>query len=596
MKLIGLLDLTSDNVYLNHFKKLLHKPIFDENSSFNLHGLSIVVSKENATQQSRVLMDHHRLMIGNVFHKTSSTEMTPFDFANIKSNADLINHYWGNYLYFSFDNAAGTLGITRDPTGQLPLFYYKINKDAVIFSTHIDLIYQVLGIKPTFNLSYLSAYLLYSFITSEETAFENIYELPHGCELIVNRSGIRTKIVWDPIQYSLMRQEFNHCEERLLDTTSLVIKAMTRQSEAVCLDYSGGLDSTVLMYLLASLNTPNLKLYPINIFHPEVRSSDERMHANKVCNHLGIALTEFDNSSYLPFDPHEPLLESKPNWPTSNLMNIQAERAIGELISSNKQLLHMSGHGGDHIFLCPPPIESLTDNLLEKGYSSFNLKLKEICTMSRQPLFSIFNCMLKGFANYYFKNSYPHRSYAVDPHRRAPWYKKDLYTLAQNTTSHPFFNKTGSTKVLPGKFCQIDGIYDGLATIKNDLRHLTNSICYPFFSQPMIELALSIPTYDTYKNGYNRYLIRKAAADKFKTEHVWRKDKGETSGIMQRGLAKNADYIHSLCMDGVLANSGLFNKEMLLQNIKETACGLNTYLWPILSFITAELFIKEWSG
>ena len=89
-------------------------------------------------------------------------------------------------------------------------------------------------------------------------------------------------------------------------------------------------------------------------------------------------------------------------------------------------------------------------------------------------------------------------------------------------------------------------------------------------------------------------MFRKAISDTFKTDSVWRKDKGETSGIMQRGLKKNEKRILDLCLEGKMVKQGLINKDKLSAGILGVMNGQTDYLWAIINLICAEIFMNYW--
>lgn len=204
--------------------------------------------------------------------------------------------------------------------------------------------------------------------------------------------------------------------------------------------------------------------------------------------------------------------------------------------------------------------------------------------------------MAKGFIFYYLCSHYNQSAYVISNFKRAPWLSKEVFLLEKKMRYHPFFDGERTTKSLPGKFGLIDAIYSGLSTIKTDIRDDgTNPVFFPLFSQPLLELVLSIPTYESYHDGYNRYLFRKAISDTFKTTAVWRQDKGETSGIEQRGLKSNEKRILELCLEGNMVKQGLINKEQLHAGILEVMNGQKDYQWAITNLICAETFMNYWS-
>jgi len=586
----------------NTFKKLVSitsGKINKDITYFKNDFVNIVVGKTASTvDQGRILKLRDALLVGKVFSKNSYEAITEEELEQQSEipNQLFVKKYWGNYLYVKVKDKIAT--ILRDPVGQFPLFYTKLNSGEYLFSSEIEILINMMENKPGFNWKYFSSYMLHSFITTEQTAFDGIYELPHGCQLSFNcvNKTMERSVVWNPLDYFQGYKDPENAQNNIIDITSNVIKSWTRDAEVVSLDFSGGTDSTGLLFLLNKVLSGNQEIKLINMFHPDVSSSDERKYACATAKGLGLNLIEFDHSESLPYDSFDKAILFKPNWPTSCLTYSKVQDDVGLLLKGNRNIIYMSGHGGDHIFMCPPPVASLCDYLIEHGRDGFNTKLKEISTMFRKPLFPILQEMIKGFIFYYLYSHYNRSAYAVDNGKKAPWFNKEVFLLEKQVRYHPFFYEENTTKSLPGKFGLIDVIYNGLSTIKTDIRDGgTNPVFYPLFSQPLLELVLSIPTYESYRDGYNRYMFRKAISDTFKTNDVWRKDKGETSGITQRGLKKNEKLILDLCLEGKMVKQGLINKERLHIGMFEVMNGQTECQWPVTSLICAEIFMNYWS-
>jgi len=584
----------SNNDLLKRLLASTKKKIKKKEQHFNDNYLHLITGNTSSDiNQGNILKTENSLLVGKIFCKDNYKSITLQDLELIESNKSFVDKYWGNYLLFKKDDNKKTLTILRDPVGQLPLFYTKLSTEEIVFSSEISVIWDVLKTKPSYNWSYFSSYVVHSFITTKQTPFEGIYELLHGCELNISKESIEESVVWNPLDYISEYNGLEDIQHKIIDTTTNVMKCWTSDFDNIFLDFSGGLDSSSLFFLLNKLLKPEQQLHPVNFFHPEVQSSDEREHAWKIAKEIGIDLIEFDNSKSLPLTPFEGKLGFKPNWPTSSLTHLSIEQNIFDLSKSCENTVSISGHGGDHIFLCPPPVKSLCDYFMEKGTKNFNSKLKEISSIYRKPLFPILKEMLKGVFSHYLLHSYKQQSLKLDKYRKAPWFNEEIYKLEKTIPPHPFFT-TKTTKILPGKFNFIDGIYNGLSTIKGEVRNYQNPIFYPLFSQPLLELSLSIPTYESYSKGYDRYPFRKAISEYFKTNNVWRKDKGETSGIMQRGLKHNEKYILELCLEGNIVKTGLIDKNLLYKNINGMMNGQTDTQWPVSSLISAEIFMRFW--
>ena len=93
------------------------------------------------------------------------------------------------------------------------------------------------------------------------------------------------------------------------------------------------------------------KVTAMNMYHSRVGSSNEQEYAKKVCKHTGLDFVGVDMMEDLPFSLALNF-PSKPNKPQPNLLS--SHSFIMKLLNSNPPSLFMTGHGGDHIFMCPP--------------------------------------------------------------------------------------------------------------------------------------------------------------------------------------------------------------------------------------------------
>ena len=583
----------------NTFRKLdsiVGNKICGDRVYFKNDFVNIVVGKTSSSvDQGSILNLESVLLIGKVFSKNSYEAITKEDIEQQPeiSNQLFLKKYWGNYIYVKVKDKVVT--ILRDPVGQLPLFYTKLDSGEFLFSSDIETLVNMMKTRPGFNWKYFSSYVVHTFITTEQTAFDGIYELPHGCQISYHSINgfMECSIVWNPLDYLQGYKGAENAMDDIINITSNVIESWTRSADVISLDFSGGTDSTSILFLLNKIFGKKKEIKLINMFHPNVSSSDERKYARATATALGLDLIEFDYSESLPYDPVHKITKFKPNWPTSILSYLKINNDISSLLEGSKNVIYTSGHGGDHIFMCPPPVTSLCDYLIEQGTKGLNTKSMELYAIFREPLFSMAYSMLNGFISYYLRSQYT--PYAINKIKNAPWFNKEIFLLEKEMRYHPFFYKENTTRTLPGKLWLIESIYSGLSTMKTDIRdNGTNPIFFPLFSQPLLELVLSIPTYESYQDGYNRYLFRKAISDTFKTSAVWRKDKGETSGISQRGLKRNEKLILDLCLDGNIVKQGLINKEKLYAGILGIMNGQTKYQWGVTDLICAEIFMNYW--
>ncbi len=558
--------------------------------------ITVLAGKTSSTvEQGCVLTNGKTILIGKAFKKTDFQPLKPEDLPEEEEKEFFTRHFWGNYILITLNNDFNSICVTRDPTGQFPFFYTKLSSGEVLFSSHLDVLFGMLEEKPSFNWRYFSKYLIKSSFIAEETVFENIYELPFGCHLSSAQHKTYVSVAWNPLDYCQGYRTSQGFQSAIIDTLMKVTEAWTRKTKIAILDYSGGTDSTGLLFILNSVLRESQLLKPVNFFHPAISSSDEREFAFATARELGVEIESFDRSNSPPFDQPLCPLNFRPNWPTATLMHLRARECMDSLAKDYTNVTFVSGRGGDQAFMYSIPTESLCDYFIEKGGRGLTQLLKELYAMSRKPLPRLLNEMLMGLFRYKFYSSFQQFSFASKGGKKVPWFEKEMYEMEELVDDHPFFCRHKHGKMLPGKLKHIISIYRGLGAIKGDVReNHTNPVFYPLYSQPVVELALSMPTYESFAKGYNRFQFREAISRRFNTRSVWRKDKGQVSGIIQSALDKNLKGIMELCLEGEVGKAGLINRNLLHKSIRGMAHGELDYLWPIMNLICLEMFINHW--
>lgn len=132
--------------YSIELKNIMKEKIKGDFVSFENKMVTIIAGKTSETvDQGKVLKTHHSLLVGKVFTKDTYKAITEERFREEKSDGKLfVNKYWGKYILFNIDDENETLTILRDPIGQLPLFYIKLDSGALLFSSEINVLHTIL--------------------------------------------------------------------------------------------------------------------------------------------------------------------------------------------------------------------------------------------------------------------------------------------------------------------------------------------------------------------------------------------------------------------------------------------------------------------
>ena len=547
----------------------------------------------NDQDMDSVWKNETSLLIGRIFDKYEQRSFSEENFKNYAhlSNEDFLRKIWGKYVYIRINKEKSLVEVVLDLTGQLPFFYFPLPNGSVVFASHIEIISRILSHQLEYNLEYLCSYLVYGNSSSIQTPFKGIYELPPACLLKITINEQVTVPFWDPL-HSYTNAPFETIPEKsAVDVLQKTLKPWIKPYENICVSLSGGLDSSSLVYCLKDIIREDQTLKALNYFHSEIKSSNELVHARNVCKDTNIELIEVDVSDSLPFDPSQSTQLLIPNKPFPGLVSQKWLEKISNYIYVDPSTIFVSGHGSDHIFMRPPSKLSIADCFIEKDLKKTKQKLREVAQFYRDPLFSVLKANLISLSSYFLNVRKKKRDNTNDEIPK--WINSILLEKTSPYFIHPIYESLPK-KTLPGKYEQIDTLYEGLASIQVELLDQENSTYYPFLYEPVVEFALSFPTYELFDKGYDRYPLRKTVSDRFKTETVWRRDKSQTTGLFQLGVKRNLEYVLATCLDGYFVKQGLIDREGLKQTISRIANGGIKHLWPFMHLISTEMFIQSW--
>lgn len=539
-----------------------------------------VVSPNSVDQ---IISDDHLAIFGRVLSKET---YKPFTDKKGYSVENILKNYWGKYC--AFHQKANALEILRDPTGQLAFYYYICPDSNIIFSSEISFIIDILQKRPNFCHKYLQNYLIFgsSFIT-EQTPFEGIMELPPGAMLTVTQDKQRVEHVYDPFKFARENYNANWESRNLVEIIQGVVKGWCEPYRHIVLSLSGGLDSSSLAYCLSSVKNEQQKVTAMNMYHSNVGSSIEKDYAEKVCKQAGLDLLAVDVKDDLPFCLADHIT-FKPNKPQPNLLS--SHPFIMNLLNSDSPSLFMTGHGGDHIFMCPPPKEAWADFLIDKGLKGSGDDLCELSYYYRLPFYQIAKASLKSYFKYKLGIPQNFCKLTQTYDTPIPWLNGNFFS---DLYPHPIFNQA-DLKIHPGKLQQINYFYRALPTLFLEHDDYTNPSFHPLLYQPVVEYCLQIPTYHYYKDGYDRYPFRQAISQYYNSDAVWRKDKGETTAVHQLGLKKHLSKVQQTCREGYLAKNKIYDPEKLNEGFHRVMAGEAEHSWSIVNLVTLEVFYSKW--
>lgn len=534
------------------------------------------------------------VIIGHLFSKDTNGDFATVDSFTVstcQSIAQTAGRYlgekfWGQYVVFLYDGHQKQGYLFPDPMGLFSAFYTE-TREGFFFASDLNLLLPLLK-KTTLNHTYLTATVTASLggmAASDQTPFEGIFEVRPGEGLVFSQADNQRCLFWNPIHYI---DPARFSQEKILPTFLNCVAAWKNVSPNVCLHLSGGLDSTALLFALKHFPRKTQDIFGVTYGNKAISASDETLHAKNVANVLGVELLECHWETSYDFSVL--YKESQLTWerPCNAWLMQDIDCVLENKVTSYGEVIFWSGHGGDQLFYEGMPDNALVDYFVQKGSKGFFSNMMNLCTLYREPLPLFFKKTLKAYVRHklgydgfdaYILNKSQWFKGAVEGHMRLfqPPFLRDL------------------TAVPPAKREQILEIYEGTFNTGDYEKHRKVPTVYPFYSQPLVELSLAMPIYESYSQHMSRTPFRKVIGDFFNTDLVYRRSKGETSGVLQLGLQANRQTIQSLTLDGFCVSNGYVDRSLLEKDLTKALRGDTENLRPIMNLIALEGWMVAWS-
>lgn len=523
--------------------------------------------------------------IGKMFDRETFTPVSfsiPDGQSIINDPTTIMRLWWGRYAGTIYNKKNKRCTLIRDPQG-LSTIYYAITNYGVLFSTEMTLLTDALTEKPSVNNSYFAEYIIGNNYALSSTPFNEIQELLPGMGLHIQQDGTTSlEQLWDVSACnSSFITDTDAFEHTLLATMKASLKAWTYNNSGICVELSGGADSSGLMILLRNILPESKNIIGVNYFDSASPSANEIEHAKEVTDMCNVPLHLIDWNESSLFDPLP--TSWRPDKPTTFLMFYNTTQQLQDLAQQYNCSDIINGQGGDHVFLAPQPIEAIADYWLDNGFSGITKPAQEISNANRMSWSILARQTIGNIASYYglSKNNIIQETNYFTP------------AITHKTNNDFYLDKSIAT-FYPAKKKHVKNLFHAQAYADRNQRINGRIFTHPLLSQPIVELGLKIPTYQSFNNGYDRIFFRNAVSRIQKSNALWRTIKGETSSSMSKAFSDQAGNIQDLLLNGYFVQNDLLNKEWFMQEMAKIRHGHIQNLWPIIRFVTAQLWFNQW--
>jgi asparagine synthase (glutamine-hydrolysing) len=510
----------------------------------------------------------------------------------------LVEFYWGWYVAFVVSSGGHSGWVFRGPMSDLPCFHAVVDRVHMIFSQVEDCVaLRALRMTVDWPLVQLQVGFGQS-ATVGQSAIREISVVERGEALWFSPGKAERRTHWDPCAIARLPPLDDEvvASQSLAATVRGCVHAWAGEHRSVLHRLSGGLDSSVVLRCLES--APNKPRITCINYYWEGGHVDERAYARAVAHHTNSRLLELRFGTEGRLD----ILRSvrRTAAPVLDVVDWQEHARERQIASDAEATAVFMGSLGDVVFERDAYMSPASDYLSQYGLSlgffrvALDVALRQRTSIWKVFLFSCKEAWMtqpRGTWNMY------------DVMLKCGMFNEGNILVSDDVTASLKSNASARSHVW---LRNVDGVPAGKLWLIGGLfaegfydRHYTQPgdppIVAPFFSQPLVELSLRIPTYMNVRDGIDRATVRKAFAGQLPPSILRRGSKGGPETWLDVMLERDADFVREFLMDGILVSKGVVDRERLESVLPGTISTRASHAGSIFNLLYTEAWLRAWS-
>jgi asparagine synthase (glutamine-hydrolysing) len=191
----------------------------------------------------------------------------------------------GMFAFGLWDKNRGRLLLARDRLGIKPL-YYAVTDQEIVFASEIKAVASVCAARPELDPQVLPEFLATGFTSGSETFFRGVRKLMPGHTFSWSvAEGQRVQRYWQvPTAPEDSRLSMRQCAEQLREDLIDSVRAHLMSDVPLGLFLSGGLDSSIIAAVMASLVKDPIQAFNVSF---QDKEADESPHARLAADAVG---------------------------------------------------------------------------------------------------------------------------------------------------------------------------------------------------------------------------------------------------------------------------------------------------------------------
>jgi asparagine synthase (glutamine-hydrolysing) len=425
-----------------------------------------------------------------------------------KWGAAFPEHLLGDFALAIADRRARQVICARDPFG-LRRLHYRVGAGWIAFASSVDSLIAAIAPMPAINEGMVGEQLASFVVTESETLYDNVFRLPAAHTLVASAGSQRSHRYWQPSPAVLRYTNDREYEEHLRDLMTRAVAACLRTTSPAGVMLSGGLDSSSITGLAATLvrdrAVPAASLETFSSL-----AGGEREFFSLVNDRWGLTSHPTPHARPQPGQLRNEMaidLEPQlfPHTPSMDLLRAEARgRGVRVL---------MTGIGGDEWL--GTAAAALADLLRQGRLASLLRRLyldrgedhdpgwRETLRATVWPLLP---APLQDVARQLLRRGQPPRWIAPEFARRIDLADR----MAQYRPARRFATHEQDSNWFDGmngwRMFVIENVTRGADRFGLDLAH-------PFCNRPLVEFCLALPADQLWRNGRPKDLLRRTMRD-----------------------------------------------------------------------------------
>ena len=466
---------------------------------------------------------------GYTFSSTCDTEVILAAYACY--GEECLQQFDGMFAFAIWDDTNKTLFCARDRFGEKP-FYYVNDHHQFIFASEMKALWAA-GIqkqmKPGRLLTYLTLGIISNAVDQHETFYDHITTLPAGHYLLLhynhsNASHAYTAGVesyWDIDTETMLAPKDNTAIDHFLQLLQTSVNRRLRSDVSIGTSLSGGLDSSAIVALIQQ-NVKAHRQYKHGSFSaifPGFKN-DESRYIQQVANQFNLnGVSVSPNADGLIADMQKLVYHQEEPFQS---LSIYAQYKVFELARQHQVTVLLDGQGADETMA---------------GYHKYyHWYWQELLACGD---FKTFRKEQADARKNGVNDPWDYRNYiaAFMPSITANILEAQAKNRRQNhdDINYEYFASTQNATVGKPTVSHLNEILYfntrqvGLGELlryadRNSMAH-SCEVRLPFLSHELVEYIFSLPSHFKIRDGFTKWILRKAVGELLPQTIVWRTDK-----------------------------------------------------------------------